>query len=85
MDEAVASEIEEIRTRLGEISDERKQLSAEDARREELVDEEHKLQNRLSELEDRVADEDAGEAEKEAAAQTDLTRTPELPDSEDES
>jgi predicted nuclease with TOPRIM domain len=85
MDEVVASEIEEIRTRLGEIHDERKQLAAEDARRDELVDEEHKLQNRLSELKDRVAQEEAGEAEKEAAEQTDLTRTPELPDSKDES
>jgi hypothetical protein len=83
MDEAVASEIKDIRTRLVEIHDEREHLAEnETARREELLDEEHKLENRLAELEDRLAEEDAGVAEKRAAAQTDLTGTPKLPDSE---
>jgi predicted nuclease with TOPRIM domain len=85
MDEAIASEIEDIRTRLSEISDEREHLSGDNhGRGKELLDEEHQLQNRLAELEDRVAEEDAGEAEKKAAAQTDLTQTPKLPDSDDE-
>lgn len=84
MDEAVASEIEDIRKRLIEIHDERSHLpEAETRRKELLLEEEHKLENRLVELEDRLADEDAGVAETQAAAQTDLTRTPDLPDSED--
>lgn len=85
MDEAVAVEIEDIRTRLDEIHEERERPSDDDRdRREELLDEEHKLQNRLAELEDRVAEEDAGAAEKEASEQTDLTETPTLPDSDSE-
>ena len=83
MDEAVASEIEDIRTRLLEITDEREHIPEnESGRREELLDEEHELESRLAELEDHLAEEDAGVAEKRAAAQTDLTRPPELPDSE---
>lgn len=83
MDEAVASEIEKIKTRLAAIGDEREHLSAEDTgRRKALVDEEHKLETRLVELEDRLAEEDTGDAEHQAAAQTDLTRTPKLPDTE---
>ena len=83
MDEAVASEIEDIRTRLLEITDESEHIAEnESGRREELLDEEHKLESRLAELEDHMAEEDAGVAEKRAAAQTDLTRPPELPDSE---
>lgn len=83
MDEVVASEIEDIRTRLVEINDEREHIPEnETGRRDELLDEEHKLEIRLTELEDHLAEEDAGAAEKRAAAQTDLTRTPKLPDSE---
>jgi predicted nuclease with TOPRIM domain len=85
MDETAASEIEKIRIRLGEIQSERQQLAeSDDERRKELLDEEHKLQNRLTGLEDRLAEEDTGEAEEEAARQTDLTQTPNLPDSNDE-
>jgi predicted nuclease with TOPRIM domain len=85
MDEELASEIEDICTRLVEIQEEREHLPENEAgRREELLDEEHKLENRLAELEDRLAEEDAGVAEKRAADQTDLTRTPKLPDSENQ-
>jgi chromosome segregation ATPase len=86
VEETVASEIDELRDRLGEIRHEREHLSEEDrSRRDELLEEENKLGNRLSELEDRLAEEDAGTAEKGAAAQTDLTRPPKLPDSRDQS
>jgi predicted nuclease with TOPRIM domain len=85
MDEAAASEIEKIRIRLGEIQAERQQVAeSDDERRKKLLDEEHKLQNRLAGLEDRVAEEGTGAAEEEAARQTDLTQTPNLPDSSDE-
>lgn len=84
MDETVASQIEEIRRRLAEIDDEREHLAAEETeRRDELLDEEHKLETRLAELEDQAVDDEAGEAEKGAAAQTDLTRTPKLPENDE--
>lgn len=83
MDEVVASEIQEIRSRLSEIEDEREHIRAEDAKRlEELLDEEHSLVTRLAELEDQAVEDEPGEAEEEAAAQTDLTRPPKLPDNE---
>jgi len=85
MNEALASEIEDIRTRLVEIHQEREHLPENEAgRREELLNEEHELENRLAELEDRLAQEDAGVAEKRVSDQTDLTRTPKLPDSENQ-
>lgn len=83
MDEQAASEIREIRRRLTEIDDERGHIPAGDTKRsEELLDEEHRLETRLAELEDQAVEGEAGEAEEEAAAQTDLTRTPKLPDTE---
>lgn len=83
MDEHAASEIVEIRRRLTEIDDEREHIPAGDTKRsEELLDEEHRLETRLAELEDHAVEGEAGEAEEEAAAQTDLTRTPKLPDTE---
>jgi hypothetical protein len=78
-------EIEGIQMRLGEIANERDRLPDDaDRRRQELLDEEHRLEARLIELEDEVATSDRGAAEEEAAAQTDLTRSPKLPtDAED--
>lgn len=83
MDESVAAEIERIKTRLAAINDERELLSVQESRRREaLIDEEHTLEARLADLKDRLAEEDAGDAEQQAAAQTDITRTPRLPDDE---
>jgi hypothetical protein len=48
---AIASEIQEIRERLSAISDERNALDADDfAGKAALMDEEHRLEARLSEL-----------------------------------
>lgn len=81
MNETLISEIEEIKNRLGEIADEREHLpeAAED-RREALLSEEHKLESRLTVLEDEVVKEDSGEAQEEVSKQTDLTRSPQLPE-----
>lgn len=81
MGENVAAEIEKIRARLEEITDEREHR-AEDSysRHEELLEEEHRLEARLTSLEDTVAGKTSGEAEEEAARQTDLTRPPKLPE-----
>lgn len=59
MGENVAAEIEKIRARLEEITDEREHR-AEDSysRHEELLAEEHRLEARLTSLEDTVAGED---------------------------
>lgn len=81
MNETLISEIEEIKARLGEIADEREHLPGEsEERREELLAEEHRLENRLTVLEDEVVEKDSGEAEEEASKQTDLTRSPQLPE-----
>lgn len=84
MNETLVSEIEEIKARLSEIADERKHLpeKSED-RREELLAEEHKLETRLTALEDEVVEQDSGEAQEEASKQTDLTRSPQLPEDPD--
>lgn len=85
MQETIAREIEEIRDRLAEIDDERIHLDeGDETRREQLLREERRLEVRLGEIEERVAD-DRGVAEEKAANQADLTRTPNLPDSKDES
>jgi len=85
MDEAVITEIDDIRTRLGEIAEEREHPSDDsDSQRSELLEEEHRLEARLTELEDEVADSDTGVAEEEAATHTDLTRSPKLPENPEE-
>lgn len=85
MEEELISDIEEIRARLDEITEEREHLP-DDAvsRRDELQEEEHRLEARLTELEDTVSQETSGMAEEEAAGQTDLTRSPKLPDDREE-
>lgn len=53
---AIANEIQELRERLSAIGDERKALDADDfAGRAALLDEEHRLEARLSELKDLAA------------------------------
>ena len=81
MSETVISEIEDIKVRLGEIADEREHLPEEsEDRREELLAEEHRLESRLTVLEDEVVEEDSGGAQEEASKQADLTRSPQLPE-----
>lgn len=76
----IADEIMRIRERLVEIAEIRKQLPAEAfAERTELLDEEHELDARLADLKDEAANRGAGYAEANAAAQIDLTRSPNLP------
>lgn len=85
MQDTVAREIEQLRDRLAEIEHERSHLDdADRARREELLAEERRLEVRLAEIEERLSDE-RGVAEEEVSRQTDLTRAPELPESEDRS
>jgi predicted nucleic acid-binding Zn-ribbon protein len=85
MQDTIASEIEQLRDRLAEIEDERSHLDDVDqARREELLAEESRLEVRLAEIEERLSDE-RGVAEEKVSHQTDLTRTPRLPESEDRS
>jgi predicted nucleic acid-binding Zn-ribbon protein len=85
MQDTIAREIEQLRNRLAEIEDERSHLDAADkARREELLAEERRLEARLAEIEERMSDE-RGVAEEKVSHQTDLTRTPRLPESEDRS
>jgi predicted nucleic acid-binding Zn-ribbon protein len=80
MDETLIAEIENIRTRLSEITDEREHLpDTADSRREELLEEEHRLESRLTTLEDEAAEEESGVAEEKASRQTDLTHAPKLP------
>lgn len=81
MNETLISEIEEIQARLGEIADEREHLpEGSEDRREDLLAEEHRLETRLVLLENEVVEKDSGEAEEEASKQTDLTRSPQLPE-----
>jgi predicted nucleic acid-binding Zn-ribbon protein len=81
----IAREIELLRDRLAEIEDERSHLDdADQTRREELLAEERRLEVRLAEVEERLSDE-RGVAEEKLSHQTDLTRTPRLPESEDRS
>lgn len=81
MEESLTSEIKEIRARLNDIADEREHLAGDaDSRREELLEEEHRLETRLTNLEDTMAGETIGVAEEKAARQTDLTRSPKLPE-----
>lgn len=85
MDDAVIAEIVDIRTRLGEIAEEREHLAGDsDSRSKELLEEEHRLEARLTELEDEVADSETGVAEEKAATHTDLTRSPKLPENPEE-
>lgn len=85
MEQALVAELEEVQDRLEEIKSERENLAASaTSRHEELLDEEHELETRLEELRDHVAKKEAGTAEKKAAAQTDLTRSPKLPETPDE-
>ena len=83
MNQTVIAKIEETRRRLAEIAERRRELP-EDAfvERTDLLDEEHELEALLAELSDRASKEVTGEAEEQAAAQTDLTKTPHLPDTE---
>lgn len=81
MDETLIEEIEDIRTRLSEITHERGHLpDAADARRQGLLEEEHRLEARLTTLEDEAAEEESGVAEEKASNQTDLTHAPKLPE-----
>lgn len=81
MNETLTSEIEEIQARLGEIADERERLPEESEERlAKLLIEEHRLETRLIVLGDEVVDRDSGEAREEASKQTDLTRSPQLPE-----
>ena len=83
MDQSVIAKIEETRHRLAEIADRRRELPEDAfAERTDLLDEEHELEALLADLKDRASEELTGEAEEQAAAQTDLTRTPRLPDTE---
>ena len=85
MYDAVIAEIDDIRTRLGEIAEEREHLSDDsDSHGKELLEQEHRLEARLTELEDQVADSEKGGAEEEAATHTDLTRSPKLPENPEE-
>lgn len=85
MQDSIAREIKQIRDRLAEIEDERSHLdSADQTRQQELLAEERRLEVRLAEIEDDLSDE-RGEAEEKATRQTDLTRTPRLPESEERS
>jgi len=83
MDQTVIVKIEETRRRLVEIAERRGELPQDAfAERTDLLDEEHELEALLADLKDRASEEEKGEAEEQAAAQTDLTRTPRLPDAE---
>lgn len=83
MDQTVIVKIEETRRRLVEIAERRGELPQDAfAERTDLLDEEHELEALLADLKDRASEEVNGEAEEQAAAQTDLTRTPRLPDAE---
>lgn len=85
MDDAVAAQIEEIRTRLSEIAHERQHLDEHaDSRRRDLLEEEHRLEAHLTQLEDEVVESESEVAEEKAATQTDLTRSPKLPEDPDE-
>lgn len=86
MGESLNSEIEQIRARLDEIVVERDRFDNDaDPRHGRLLEEEHRLEARLTRLEDEVSQTTSGEAEEKAARQTDLTRAPKLPeDTEDE-
>lgn len=84
LQDTIARELEQIRDRLLEIEDERSHLDESDEKRHhELLREEQRLENRLTEIEEEVT-EDRGGAREKAASQTDLTRSPKLPDSKDE-
>lgn len=78
----IANEIQRLRGRLDKMDELRGSL-AEDAfaERAELLDEEHRIQARLGELRELASKAGAGMAERKAAAQTDLTRTPGMPPS----
>jgi len=79
---SITTEIQEIRNRLSEIEGTRRGLAEDDfATKADLLDEEHTLEARLAELRELAAETDSGLAEEEAADQTDLTGTPELPES----
>lgn len=81
MEQSISSEIGQIRARLTEIRHERESLATgADGDEAQLLEEEHGLERRLTELTDNASSERAGEAERIAAEQTDVTRAPELPD-----
>lgn len=85
MQGTIAGEIKQIRDRLVEIEDERSHLDdADQTRQNELLAEEKRLEVRLAEIEERLSDE-RGDAEEKATHQTDLTRAPRLPESEERS
>jgi len=83
MHEDLVGEIEDLRTRISEIEEERADNPEDDPRRKELLLEERRLEVRLGELEEQIATE-RGEAEEKAASQTDLTTPPKLPEDDDE-
>lgn len=80
MDTRVVAEIEAIREELSEIDQRRRGLPEGERAPDDLLEREHELESRLVELEDRGSEAVTGEAEKTAADQTDLTRSPRLPD-----
>lgn len=83
MHEDIAEEIEDLRTRISDIEEERAGRPEDDPGREELLQEERRLEVRLAELEEQIATK-RGEAEEKAASQTDLTTTPKLPEDDAE-
>lgn len=85
MTDPVTSEIERIEARLDAIAEERAHLHpSAAARKEDLLNEEHLLVTRLTELQDKASRRRGRSAEERAAAQTDLNRAPRLPGDRDE-
>lgn len=79
--ETLAEKIQRIRNRLAEIARERQDTPADDfACRSELLDEEHTLEARLSELQDEATDLGVGIAQREAGKATDYERVPDVPE-----
>ncbi|HEX6221667.1 MAG TPA: hypothetical protein VF115_11285 [Acidimicrobiia bacterium] len=77
---AISDEIHSVRKQLAELEERRSQLPEDAfADRAELKDEEHRLEARLGELRELASKAGAGIAERSASAQTDRTRTPNLP------
>lgn len=85
MRETLIKEIDDIKKRLAEIADEREDLPTEsETRSEQLLAEEHRLENRLTELEDQIVEEEKGVAAEEVSKQTDITKPPKLPEDPEE-
>ncbi len=79
--ETLADKIQRIRSRLVEIARERQGTQSDDfVRRSELLDEEHTLQARLSELQDEAVNLGVGIAEREAGKASEYERISDLPE-----